>query len=257
MALLNTFAQQVNYTPLELQGLELDKPDLPILMDASSKNPLGILADLEKQFPGQSAYIIPWGTPVAVCSAATNGEKTANPGIEAKWKPISMTLADGAATTTGNKVIPVAETTMFAVGDRVGVAAQATPYAALTLCGTIASISNGVSITLAADNAQAVVSGDIVGTMINDPCAVLHSGYLYKGNMGTNMEMRWFINSSTASIGTADLPASMVYHGLISESNIWLNTARGITIARLAHAIPDVTIRPNVWGELGGVIPGY
>ena len=78
-----------------------------------------------------------------------------------KYKPVRRTLAD-AGCTTGETVVGVAETTMFAVGDVVEVVGQATPTAAADAMGTIESIVAGVSITLASTSTTGVSSGDII-----------------------------------------------------------------------------------------------
>ena len=62
----------------------------------------------------------------------------------------------------------VASRTMFAAGDVIGVVPQATPFAAASALGTVSSIS-GTTITLVANAATAVTSGDIIVLIATDP----------------------------------------------------------------------------------------
>lgn len=173
-----------------------------IVVAAASLDPLAV----------SPTSVIPRGTPMAPVPAT---------GL---YKPVRMTLAD-AACTTGETVIGVTDTTMFAVGDVVTVKALATPTAAAAAAGTIESISAGVSITLAANSTTAVAIGDIIQVAENDlkaDAVILEEDIDLRGADGT----------------AVDTVANGVIAGAIDKSACNFNTAKGITFTRLAYMCP-------------------
>lgn len=175
-----------------------------ITVDAASLDPLA----------AAPTSVIPAGTPLAPVPST------------GKYKPIRRTLADGACTTSAAEV-PVAETTMFAVGDVVTVGAKATPTAAASALGTIASITDGVSITLGANAANAVTSGDIIEVAENalKPDAVILDAPLdLRGTDGT----------------AVDRGAFGMVAGMIDKSSLNVSASKGIALTRLAYELPLV-----------------
>ena len=167
-----------------------------IVIDADSRDPLG--TSPEERIPAM--------TPMAPVSGG-------------KYKPIRRTLAD-AACTTGENVVGVTETTMFAVGDVVEVVALADPTAAGAAMGTIASIVAGVSITLVANSTTAVASGDIVEVAENaeaDDAVILLS----------DVDLR-DVNGDAVDTGAAGVIAGQVHKAALNYC-----TAAGIALDRL------------------------
>ncbi len=183
-----------------------------IIVDAASVDPLG----------ASPTTTIPAGTPMAPVSGG-------------KYKPLRMTLADGACT-TDEDVIPVTDTAMFAVGDVVKKVALANPAGAQAALGTIASISAGVSITLAADTTTAVASGDIVLVAENDAM------------VNDTVILGEAVSTLVADGTTADTPASGVIAGQIRQGDVYMNTALGISIDRLAYLMPLMDFVPATAG---------
>ena len=151
-----------------------------------------------------------------------------------KYKPIRRTLADGGCT-TGQSSVPVTDTTMFAAGDVIVVKAQATPLTAAAAVGTIASIVAGVSLEMTGNASNAVVSGDIVEVAENcmvEDIVILEATLDLRGPLGTAVDR--------GSVGVID--------GQLFKSALNFNTAKGISITRLEHEIPQVTFLNAVAG---------
>lgn len=176
----------------------------PIVVDAASLDPLAVAP----------TSVLPAGTPLGAVPSS------------GKYKPIRRTLADGACTTSA-ATVPVAETTMFAVGDVVAVVPAATPTVAASALGTIASIVDGTSITLGANATTAVTSGDIIEVAENalKPDAVILDVALdLRGNDGT----------------AVDRGASGMVVGMIDKSALNASASKGIVLTRLAAEVSHV-----------------
>jgi len=199
---MSSIYDQITQTNKPKKGLSEILMRRSIVVAAASLDPLGVAV----------TSVIPRGTPMAPVPAT---------GL---YKPLRMTLAD-AACTTGEKVIGVTDTTMFAVGDVVTVKAAATPTAAAAASGTIESISAGVSITLAANSTTAVTSGDIIQVAEND----LKSDTVI---LAEDVDLR---NAEGTAV---DTPAVGVIVGQIRKADLNFNTAKGISITRLAAICP-------------------
>lgn len=176
----------------------------------------GISARETRSIVIAAASLDPLGTsPTAVLRAGT----PMAPISGGKYKPVRMTLADGAYTGS-NDVIPVTDTTMFAVGDVIVVIPQATPTGAASALGTIKSISAGVSVTLTTGATTAVASGDIIAVSETDDArdtVILESNVDLRNEAGTAVD--------TGAVG--------VSVGQMAFSAVRMNTAKGITLTRL------------------------
>jgi len=85
------------------------------------------------------------------------------PDTAGNYRPVRMTLATDVATTYVDDEIEVDEITMFAVGDTIGVVAQADPTADSVTLGVIQAINTVTNvITLTAGSLADVAVGDIV-----------------------------------------------------------------------------------------------
>jgi hypothetical protein len=194
----------------------------PILIEraiqiaAASLDPLGAAA----------TSVIPAGTPMAPVPAS------------GKYKPIRRALCT-AGCTTGEKVIAMTDNTMFAVGDVVGVVAAATPLlAAAVAIGTIASKIAATSITLVANAASAVTSGDQIEVMEN--VTVL--------TMGDAVILKEAVDLRGADGVAVDTGSVGVKAGSIAKAQLNYNVSLGITGTRLAAELPLMDLRNTVAG---------
>ncbi len=183
--------------------------------EASKVGP-GISARERRSIVIAAASLDPLGTsPTSVLRAGT----PMAPVSGGKYKPLRMTLADGAYT-GANKVIPVTDTTMFAVGDVIVVVPQANPTGAASALGTIESISAGTSVTLVDAATTAVASGDIIAVSETDDArdtVILESNVDLRNEDGT----------------AVDKGAVGVSAGQMAFAAVRMNTAKGITLTRL------------------------
>ena len=187
-----------------------------IQIDAASLDPLA----------AAPTSTLPAGTPMAPVPAT------------GKYKPIRRTLADHGCT-TGETEVGCAETTMFAVGDVVGVVAAATPLLAAAISiGTILTIQAGVGITLAANAASAVTSGDQIEVIEN--VTVL--------TMGDAVILKEMVDLRDAAGTAKDTGSVGVKAGSIAKAQLNYNTALGITGTRLAAELPLMYLRNTVAG---------
>jgi len=183
------------------------------VIDADSRDPLG--TSPEERIPAM--------TPMAEIS-----------GGGGKYAPIRRTLADGGCLTNA-KVVPVTETTMFAVGDVVRVVAQADPTAASDELGTIDSISDGVSITLEANAVTAVVSGDIIEVAEN---ALAERAVILREDVDVRNKEGTAVDSGGVGVIGAQL----------RESALNYCTAGGICLTRLRYELDQMDIVPATVG---------
>jgi hypothetical protein len=202
-------------------GMALALFKRPILIDAAALDPQAVA----------TTHVIPRGTPMAPSSGG-------------KYKPIRRTLSDGTCS-TGAKVVPVVETTMFAAGDVVEVVDLNNPNGAGSTLGTIDTISAGVSITLVANAATAVASGDIIEVAEN---AHMVGAVILE----TDVDLR-------DPEGTAvDKQASGVSCGQMQEASLNYNDAAGISLTRLRFELPMVDIIPTTYGaEVTPLLDAY
>jgi len=183
-----------------------------IVIDADSRDPLA----------ASPAEVIPAMTPMAPVSGG-------------KYKAIRRTLADGTCT-TGQKVVPVAETTMFAVGDVIQMVAASTPTAAASAMGTIDSIVAGVSVTLVANSSTQVDSGDIVEVAENalaDDAVLLLS----------RVDLR---NAEAVAV---DKGAAGVIEGQCVQAALNYCAAGGIALTRLEVELDRMDLVPATAGS--------
>jgi len=188
----------------------------PIMVAAASLDPLEA-APTSK---------IPAGTPLAPVPAT---------GFH---KPIRRALCTGSCT-TGEKVINMTDNTMFQVGDVVGVVAAATPaLAAAVAIGTIASKIAATSITLVANAASAVTSGDQIEVMEN--VTVL--------TMGDAVILEHSVDLRGADGVAVDRGAVGVIAGQIARANLNYNVSLGITVTRLKEELRMIDLVNTVAG---------
>lgn len=123
-----------------IAGFAPDAPKRPIIIDAASRDPLGVA----------TTSTLRAGTPMG--QVASGG----------KWKPVRRTTINTGETASGwNKVLGVTETTMFAVGDTVQLVNVATPAAATNVnLGAIVTIVAGTSITVTNGLSGDLISGE-------------------------------------------------------------------------------------------------
>jgi len=211
----------VRETTTPKPGMALALFKRPILIDAAALDPQAVA----------TTHVIPRGTPMAPSSGG-------------KYKPIRRTLSDGTCS-TGAKVVPVVETTMFAAGDVVEVVDLNNPNGAGSTLGTIDTISAGVSITLVANAATAVASGDIIEVAEN---AHMVGAVILE----TDVDLR---NPEGTAV---DKQASGVSCGQMQEASLNYNDAAGISLTRLRFELPMVDIIPTTYGaEVTPLLDAY
>ena len=202
----------VSETTLPKPGLAAVLLKQPVILDAESRDPQA----------AATTSVIPRGTPIAPSSGG-------------KYKPIRRTLSDGTCS-TGAKVVPVVETTMFAVGDVVEVVDLANPNGNGSALGTIASIIAGVSITLVANATTAVASGDIIEVAEN------------AHKLGT-LILESDVDLRNAQMTAVDTGASGVSAGQMYEASLNYNDAGGITLTRLRDELRMMNFIPATAGS--------
>lgn len=202
----------VSETTLPKPGLAAVLLKQPVILDAASLDPRA----------AATTSVIPRGTPIAPSSGG-------------KYKPIRRTLSDGTCS-TGAKVVPVVETTMFAVGDVVEVVDLANPNGNGSALGTIASIIAGVSITLVANATTAVASGDIIEVAEN-------------AHMLGTLILESDVDLRNAAMTAVDTGASGVSAGQMYEASLNYNDAGGITLTRLRDELRMMNFIPETAGS--------